>query len=172
MGSLLACATVVAVAVMASACSEGSDSDDRTGVTLPTSLTAPTTMPGSDTTTADITAEPAPASTTTAAPGTPDGDPRIIGARAELSQPACASGGVAVTVTVEMAPEAPARVLSAIVDGAPTVAAAVNPTGAITIFEVPSVACDGGLHTILVIASAGEDRSSRAAAVVRTPAPG
>ncbi|HEY6531667.1 MAG TPA: hypothetical protein VIY72_05150 [Acidimicrobiales bacterium] len=157
--NIVTAGVLAGVVVLAAAC--GGGDDEQPSVTLPSSLTAPTTTPGA------IPSTQAPATTTAPERPRPDGSPGISAVRAELAQPGCANGATGVVVTVELAPEPPVRAVTAFLDGSTTAAAAVNgPASALT---VPSVPCDGVVHSILVIAT-GENRVSTTEAVaIRTP---
>jgi len=159
----------LALAVAAVGCS-GADHGAVTDVTLPSSLSIPTTVPGGSTS----TVAPAP-STTTVPPTNPevDGAPVILSLVAEPGAAACSGGTIPALVRFELAPEPPVRVVTVFLDASRDAAAAANSGTSLTI---PAVPCDGGVHQVLFIAtgtgSGADVRSSTQAVAFQAPAAG
>ena len=153
----------MALASLAAACGGSGGNDAGSDVTLPSSLSITTTVPGSPTATVD------PGPTTTEVPPTSpaaDGAPIIRSLQAEPGAAACAHGTIPVEVTFSVDPQPPVRVFSVFLDGAP--AGSANTPDPITIAAVP---CDGGIHSVLLIATGPGGRSSTQAFAFRSPEP-
>ena len=150
----------MALTVAAGACS-GDDRGGVTDVTLPSSLSITTTIPGPD------------AGVSTTTPGTEvpptspaaDGAPVIRSLVAEPGAAVCSGGTIPVTVTFETAEQPPVRVFSVFLDGAPGGSSAVAQP-----ITIAAVACDGGVHTVLFIATGTNGQSSTQAVAFRSPA--
>ncbi len=148
------------LSVGAGACG-GGDKGGVTDVTLPSSLSITTTVPGPDgsaPTTTPVTEVPP---TSPAA----DGAPVIRSLIAEPGAAACSGGAIPVTVTFETTAQPPVRVFSVFLDGAPGGSSATAEP-----ITVPAVACDGGVHTVLLIATGANGQSSTQAVAFRSPA--
>jgi hypothetical protein len=139
----------------------GSDGAGRSDVTLPSSLSVPATVPGAGGTTVG----PSP-STTEVPPTSPaaDGAPIIRSLVAEPGATSCTAGTIPAVVTFEVADQPPVRVLSVFLDGAP--GGSSNTVQPITVAAVP---CDGGVHTVLLIATGVDGQSSTQAVAFRAP---
>jgi hypothetical protein len=139
----------------------GSDGGRSSDVTLPSSLSVPATTPG-----AGGTLEPAP--TTEVPPTSPaaEGAPVITALTAEPGADACTAGTIPAVVTFQVADQPPVRVFSVFLDGAP--GASSNLAQPLTI---PAVPCDGGVHTVLLIATGADGQSSTQAVAFRSPRP-
>ena len=152
---------LAALAGVTGACS-GDDKGGVTDVTLPSSLSITTTVPGSDgggaSTTVPVTEVPP---TSPAA----DGAPVIRSLVAEPGATACSGGTIPVTVTFETAEQPPVRVFSVFLDGAPGGSSSTPQP-----ITIPAVACDGGVHTVLFIATGTNGQSSTQAVAFRSPA--
>jgi hypothetical protein len=148
---------LVVLTATAGACS-GADKGGVTDVTLPSSLSITTTVPGAASTTTPVTDVPP---TSPAA----DGAPVIRSLVAEPGAAACSGGTIPVRVTFETADQPPVRVFSVFLDGAPGGSSAT-----IQPITVAGVACDGGVHTILFIATGTNGQSSTQAVAFRAPA--
>ena len=146
---------LLAVAALLSGC----DSNGGTEA-VPSSLTLPPD-PG------------APNSSTTSATGpvvTPptnppaEGAPNVLTLAAEATDPACPGGTTPVEVSFSAADQPPVRVFSVFVDGTPAVA-----SGSPGALIVPSVACDGDVHAVQLIATGTDGASSTRAVAFRAP---
>jgi hypothetical protein len=152
---------VAALTTAAGACS-GGDKGGITDVTLPSSLSITTTVPGSDGGTAPTTAP-----VTEVPPTSPaaDGAPVIRSLVAEPGAASCTGGTIPVTVTFETSEQPAVRVFSVFLDGAPGGSSATPQP-----ITIPAVACDGGVHTVLFIATGTNGQSSTQAVAFRSPA--
>jgi hypothetical protein len=142
----------------------GTDHGGLTDVTLPSSLSITTTVPGAAG--AGDPSGPTSTTTTEVPPTSPpaDGAPVIVSLVAEPGAATCVGGTIPVTVTFEAAAQPPVRVFSVFLDGGP--AGSSNAAQPITI---PAVACDGGVHTVLFIATGTNGQSSTQAVAFRSP---
>lgn len=158
--ALLGLLGVIALGALAG-CS-GDDGGTSSSVTLPSSLSITTTVPGSATTTA-----PTP-STTSVPPTNPaaDGAPVITSLTAEPGASGCTNGTIPAVVTFTVTDQPPVRVFSVFLDGAP--GGASNTAGPLTIAAVP---CDGGVHRVDFIATGFDGQSSAQAVAFRAPRP-
>ena len=149
-------AALVAVGLLVSGCA-GSDGARTTAVTLPASLDISTT----------VSAEPAEPTTTAVPPTSPaaTGAPVIVSLDARQGAASCVAGTIPVTVTFELEPVPPVRVVSVFLDGAPA-GSSTSTTEPIT---VPAVACDGAAHTLLLIAAGTDGATSTQAVAFRSP---
>lgn len=153
--------TALAVVPVAAGCSSG-DGPAPSDVTLPSSLSVPASGPGTGpTSTTSTTTEVVPPTSPAA-----EGAPIIRSLVAEPGAATCAAGTIPAVVTFEVAEQPPVRVFSVFLDGAP--AGSSNSSQPIT---VPAVACDGGVHTVLLIATGTDGQSSTQAVAFRSPRP-
>jgi hypothetical protein len=150
----------VALTTVAGACS-GGDKGGVTDITLPSSLSVTTTVPGPD-----GGATPSTAPVTEVPPTSPaaDGAPVIRSLVAEPGAATCVGGTIPVIVTFETAEQPAVRVFSVFLDGAPG-GSSTTPQP----ITVPAVACDGGVHTVLFIATGTNGQSSTQAVAFRSP---
>lgn len=157
-----ALAGLVAVAGLAAACGGNGGNGSGSDVTLPSSLSITTTVPGSPT-----TVDPSP-TTTKVPPTSPaaDGAPIIRSLQAEPGAATCANGSIPVTVTFTVDPQPPVRVFSVFLDGAP--AGSANTPDPV---RIAAVACDGRIHSVLLIATGPGGTSSTQAVAFRAPGP-
>jgi hypothetical protein len=159
-----AAVTVAALAGLALAgCSDDSGGGD-TDLTLPSSLSAPTTTPGVSTSSTTSTSLASTSTTVSvpptnpAAPGAP-----LLSELAAVAGP-CVSGNTTAVVTYRVEPEPPIRIVAAFLDG--------EPAGTSTTAEpitLPPVPCDGAVHQVQVIATGTDGTSSARAAAFSAP---
>ena len=136
---------LVAVGSLASACGGKWRERERSDVTLP--VVAEHHDDGARLRDHHGRSEPDDQRRATDDPGA-DGAPVIRSLRAEPGAAACTDGTIPVTVTFAVDPQPPVRVFSVFLDGAP--AGSANTADPITI---AAVACDGGVHSVLLIAT-------------------
>lgn len=151
---------VIALALIGAACG-GSDGGSGPEVTLPSSLSIPATT--------SSTAGPATTTTVEVPPTNPTGDgaPIIVSVKAEPGADTCTAGTIPAVITFEVEPQPPVRVFSVFLDGTPAISSATP--GVLTIERVP---CDGGIHTVLFIATGTDGQSSTQAVAFRAPRAG
>lgn len=159
--SVAAAVGVAGLALLAGGCSGGDDP----AVVLPSSLaTVPSTA--GDTTgssTAPATDATVPTSATVSPVVSP---PSLTDVRATVTGSTCPGPDIPVVVTFASTSEPPVRSFSAFVEGTQVGVSTVM--GPMTI----AVPCDGVAHSILVVATGEDGRSSTQAVAVLTPKPG
>ena len=95
--------------------------------------------------------------------GAPEGAPVVEALDATLD-PSCADASTTLRLEVSVAPAPAVRVVTVVLDGQPV---ASSPGGGTV--EVPGVACDGGVHTVLVVATGLDDLSGTRSVAIRSP---
>lgn len=137
----------------------GGDGGRSSNVTLPSSLSIPATVPGT-------TVDPTPSTEVPPTSPAADGAPVITALGAAPGAGGCVAGTLPAIVTFEVAEQPPVRVFSVFLDGAPG-----GSSKAAQPITVPAVACDGGVHTVLLIATGTDGQSSTQAVAFRSPRP-
>ena len=158
--------TVAAVAGLALAgCSDDSGGADAdTDLSLPSSLSAPTTAPGASPSTPTST----PVASTTTTARVPATNPTPAGApvMSELTvvPGPCVAGSTTAVISYRVEPDPPVRIVAAFLDRAEAVAGTSTTAGPITL---PPVPCDGAIHQVQVIAT-GTGAPARSSALATT----